>query len=183
MAKRLEIGAPEIQDYFTTVDDLVKHTTDWVIDFWDQKLRDAIQAPFDESESTEAILADCFRTSMEWSKDYARYVKFEVRLLYEMDLDSPIRAQYNLKGLNPVTRFFEQIIERGQQRGEMRLDLHAKVAAFWIVLMVSYMSDASVSPSLDIGLGMQGDDACEVTNATLDILLRGLEPSEMLPKR
>lgn len=179
VAKRLGISPEQIGEYFPDEDDLLSYSARWVADFWENKFANEYNAFPAEDKSTEMVLAESFRTTLEWSQKYAAYARFGMKLNYEVELSDPLRLQYHNHGLDLLIQFVTQIIERGKQRGEVRQDIHHQVAAFWIQFIMFHVTDASVLLPLDEGLGMQSEEYCEVANATLDLLLRGIEPPIM----
>ncbi|MCX6638897.1 MAG: TetR/AcrR family transcriptional regulator [bacterium] len=175
IAKSAGFGLKEIRVYFQDSDEVLGYVADWLNAFWEEKI--GSELPSLESDlPTDQLFAESFRVALLWGQHYSRYLRFGVRLSFEMAVDHPVRLRYQHRGMEQILHYCEKAIRRGQQAGEVRQDLHPRVASYWVMLIIMRLMDASVSPFLDAGLGIQGEFSCEIANASLDVLLRGLEP-------
>ncbi|RJP75313.1 MAG: hypothetical protein C4524_11940 [Candidatus Zixiibacteriota bacterium] len=180
VARRLDMDVSWLQDWFPGEEDLLDYTTNFVVRFWEERISADISLPLLNGWPTERALAAGFHQAMGWAREHQRYARFDMMLFYELDLNHPLRQKYRSGGLGRLLKLMHQVIQRGQARGEVRADLHPRVTAFWAASMMYFLMDASISPLLDEGLGVQGEESCGVINATLDLLLRGLEPLPMM---
>ncbi len=176
VAAILKMPAAELQTYFVDEEDLLEGAAHWVSDFWMQKFQEEILKPIPDDLPTEKILAEMLRRALEYGQEFPRYLKFDQKMFYEMDLEHPLRKKYGARVFRALLQKMQELLQRGQRLGDVRLDLHPRIAAYWIEMQIYFMTDASLSSVLDEDLGIQGAEGCEVANASLDLLIRGIEP-------
>jgi AcrR family transcriptional regulator len=175
ISRRAKMTLPELRQYFQDKDATLAWATEWLNAFWKEKVLHEFP-PLPTELPTDQLFAECFRVALLWGQNYPRYLRFGLRLSFEMEIEHPVRARYNHRGMEQILQFCEEALRQGQNDGFVRKDLQPRVVAYWVTLIITRLMDASVSPFLDVGLGIQGEFSCEVANASLDVLLRGLEP-------
>jgi len=147
---RLDIAKGSLFQYFGSKEGLFRHLF--------RRAVDEIKAPLRAIRDTEsagdfpARLRRVFTASAAFAAAHPLLWGIYRRMLTQEDF--PLRARLLSEVRAEALTFFRELIELGQERGEVRRDLDPAVAAFIIEAALDRALTAQDSPLLDAGLGL-----------------------------
>jgi AcrR family transcriptional regulator len=173
IAARLAIAKGSLFQYFGSKEGLFRHLFARSLDELKSPLkaiRDADGAePFDERLRRAFVAGAAFARAhpLIW-RVYRRMVAQE---------DFPLRATLLGQVRTEALTYFQELVEGGIRRGEIRPEVDPRAAAFIIEAVLDRALAAQDSPILDAGLGLSGDDQTIRTqrlDALAELVCRGL---------
>ncbi|MDQ7833933.1 MAG: TetR/AcrR family transcriptional regulator [Humidesulfovibrio sp.] len=165
---RLDIAKGSLFQYFGSKEGLFKHLF--------RKAVDEIKAPLRAirdargAESFPERLKRVFSASAAFAQAHPFLWSIYRRMLTQEDF--PLRATLLTEVRAEALTFFRELVELGQQRGEVRADLDPALAAFVIEATLDRALSAQDSSVLDAGLGLSAD--ADTRQARLDALAEAL---------
>ena len=181
IVSRLDIAKGSLFQYFGSKEGLFRHLFRRAVDEIKAPLR-AIRDGQDAgggqgAEDFPARLRRVFAASSAFAAAHPLLWGIYRRMLTQEDF--PLRATLLSEVRAEALTFFRELVELGQARGEVRLDLDADTAAFVIEATLDRALIAQDSPLLDAGLGLSAGIATR--QARLDdiagALCRGFAPA------
>jgi AcrR family transcriptional regulator len=165
---RLDIAKGSLFQYFGSKEGLFRHLF--------RKAVDEIKAPLRAIRDAEGAgsfpdrLKRVFSASSAFAQAHPFLWGIYRRMLTQEDF--PLRATLLTEVRAEALTFFRELIELGQQQGEVRADLDPALAAFVIEAALDRALTAQDSPVLDAGLGFSADH--DTRQARLDALAEAL---------
>jgi TetR/AcrR family transcriptional regulator len=178
IVSRLDIAKGSLFQYFGSKEGLFRHLFRRAMDEIKAPLR-AIRDGNDVGDAKDAggfpaRLKRVFNASAAFAAGHPFLWGIYKRMLTQEDF--PLRARLLSEVRAEALTFFRELIELGQERGEVRTDLDPAVAAFVIEATLDRALTAQDSPLLDAGLGLAASDPATRQarlDAIADALCRG----------
>jgi AcrR family transcriptional regulator len=165
---RLDIAKGSLFQYFGSKEGLFRHLF--------RRAVDEIKAPLRAIRDAEGAgsfpdrLKRVFAASSAFAQAHPFLWGIYRRMLTQEDF--PLRATLLSEVRAEALTFFRELVELGQQRGEVRANLDPALAAFVIEAALDRAITAQDSPVLDAGLGLSADP--DTRQARLDALAEAL---------
>lgn len=174
IVERAEIAKGSIYQYFDDKKDFYLYLVSFVKESYMSH-----RADFVGNVSEQPFRETLLRTMLffrEFQEKYPAQVHFYFAMVGDTSI--PFDNEISRIMTEPSLSYMREIIERAQERGEIRSDIDLDMVVFDLVVLITGFQQATVSPAMGDYYGIDGksrESLKQHANSILDIVFEGLE--------